>query len=49
MYAEALQENEKLKSKLHDSKKELVKIRSQLEKVTQVQQLSSFDYLMKSC
>ncbi|XP_068453174.1 protein phosphatase 1 regulatory subunit 12B-like isoform X2 [Clinocottus analis] len=35
MYAEALHENEKLKSRLHDSKYELVKIRSQLEKVTQ--------------
>ncbi|TNN73499.1 Protein phosphatase 1 regulatory subunit 12A [Liparis tanakae] len=35
MYAEALHENEKLKSRLHDSKHELVKIRSQLEKVTQ--------------
>lgn len=37
MYAEALHENEKLKSRLHDSKHELVKIRSQLEKATQVQ------------
>ncbi|XP_008277222.1 protein phosphatase 1 regulatory subunit 12B-like isoform X5 [Stegastes partitus] len=36
MYAEALHENERLKSRLHDSKQELVKIRSQLEKVTQV-------------
>ncbi|XP_031701248.1 protein phosphatase 1 regulatory subunit 12A isoform X2 [Anarrhichthys ocellatus] len=35
MYAEALHENEKLKSRLHDSKHELVKIRSQLDKVTQ--------------
>ncbi|XP_035501361.1 protein phosphatase 1 regulatory subunit 12B isoform X2 [Scophthalmus maximus] len=35
MYAEALHENERLKSRLHDSKLELVKIRSQLEKVTQ--------------
>ncbi|XP_056279126.1 protein phosphatase 1 regulatory subunit 12B-like isoform X2 [Pseudoliparis swirei] len=35
MYAEALHENEKLKSRLHDSKHELVKIRSQLEKATQ--------------
>ncbi|KAA8590790.1 hypothetical protein FQN60_001733 [Etheostoma spectabile] len=35
MYAEALHENEKLKSRLQDSKQELVKIRSQLEKVTQ--------------
>ncbi|XP_035806542.1 protein phosphatase 1 regulatory subunit 12B isoform X2 [Amphiprion ocellaris] len=35
MYAEALHENERLKSRLHDSKQELVKIRSQLEKVTQ--------------
>lgn len=36
MYAEALHENERLKSRLQDSKQELVKIRSQLEKVTQV-------------
>nr|XP_040049752.1 protein phosphatase 1 regulatory subunit 12B-like isoform X6 [Gasterosteus aculeatus aculeatus] len=35
MYAEALHENEKLKSRLQDSKHELVKIRSQLDKVTQ--------------
>ncbi|RVE70880.1 hypothetical protein OJAV_G00068290 [Oryzias javanicus] len=35
MYADALEENERLKSKLQDSKKELVKIRSQLEKLTQ--------------
>lgn len=37
MYADALHENEKLKSRLQDSKQELVKIRSQLEKVNQVQ------------
>ncbi|XP_061700179.1 protein phosphatase 1 regulatory subunit 12A-like isoform X2 [Syngnathoides biaculeatus] len=37
MYAEALQENERLKSRLQDSKQELVHIRSQLEKVTQRQ------------
>ncbi|XP_015228932.1 PREDICTED: protein phosphatase 1 regulatory subunit 12B-like isoform X2 [Cyprinodon variegatus] len=37
MYTEALQENERLKSKLQDSKQELVKIRSQLEKVAQRQ------------
>ncbi|XP_041860761.1 protein phosphatase 1 regulatory subunit 12B isoform X2 [Melanotaenia boesemani] len=37
MYAEALQENERLKFRLQDSKQELVKIRSQLEKVTQRQ------------
>ncbi|XP_013866329.1 protein phosphatase 1 regulatory subunit 12B [Austrofundulus limnaeus] len=37
MYTEALQENERLKSRLQDSKQELVKIRSQLEKVTQRQ------------
>ncbi|XP_037539783.1 protein phosphatase 1 regulatory subunit 12B [Nematolebias whitei] len=36
-YAEALHENERLKSRLQDSKQELVKIRSQLEKVTQRQ------------
>ncbi|KAG7519274.1 phosphatase 1 regulatory subunit 12B-like isoform X2 [Solea senegalensis] len=35
MYAEALHENERLKSRLQDSKQELVKIRTQLEKVTQ--------------
>ncbi|XP_040049753.2 protein phosphatase 1 regulatory subunit 12B isoform X3 [Gasterosteus aculeatus] len=35
MYAEALHENEKLKSRLQDSKHELVKIRSQLDKVAQ--------------
>uniref|UniRef100_H3D4V0 Protein phosphatase 1, regulatory subunit 12B n=1 Tax=Tetraodon nigroviridis TaxID=99883 RepID=H3D4V0_TETNG len=34
MYAEALHENERLKSRLQDSKKELDKIRSQLERVT---------------
>lgn len=37
MYAEALHENERLKSRLQDSKQELAKIRSQLEKVTQRQ------------
>nr|XP_049608635.1 protein phosphatase 1 regulatory subunit 12A isoform X2 [Syngnathus scovelli] len=37
MYAEALHENERLKSRLQDSKQELVSIRSQLEKVTQRQ------------
>ncbi|XP_061652185.1 protein phosphatase 1 regulatory subunit 12B-like isoform X2 [Phyllopteryx taeniolatus] len=37
MYAEALQENERLKSRLQDSKQELVHIRSQLEIVTQRQ------------
>lgn len=36
MYAEALHENAKLKSRLQESKQELAKIRSQLEKVTQV-------------
>uniref|UniRef100_A0A3P9MD92 cGMP-dependent protein kinase interacting domain-containing protein n=1 Tax=Oryzias latipes TaxID=8090 RepID=A0A3P9MD92_ORYLA len=35
MYADALEENERLKSKLQDSKQELVKIRSQLERLTQ--------------
>ncbi|XP_034551450.1 protein phosphatase 1 regulatory subunit 12A-like isoform X2 [Notolabrus celidotus] len=35
MYAEALHENERLKSRLQDSKQELIKIRSQLDKVTQ--------------
>ncbi|KAG7221582.1 hypothetical protein INR49_017113 [Caranx melampygus] len=38
MYAEALHENERLKSRLQDSKQELVKIRAQLEKVTQEKQ-----------
>lgn len=37
MYAEALHENERLKSRLQDSKKELDKVRSQLERVTQVE------------
>ncbi|KAG9335779.1 hypothetical protein JZ751_003691 [Albula glossodonta] len=37
MYEHALAENEKLKSRLEDSKQELAKIRSQLEKVTQKQ------------
>ncbi|XP_056129766.1 protein phosphatase 1 regulatory subunit 12B-like isoform X1 [Lampris incognitus] len=37
MYENALHENEKLKSRLQDSKDELAKIRSQLEKVTQRQ------------
>lgn len=41
MYAEALHENERLKSRLQDSKKELDKIRSQLERVTQVEQMKS--------
>lgn len=36
MYAEALHENERLKSRLQDSKKELDRVRSQLERVTQV-------------
>ncbi|XP_068599668.1 protein phosphatase 1 regulatory subunit 12B-like [Brachionichthys hirsutus] len=35
LYTEALRENEKLKSRLQDSKQELAKIRSQLEKVSQ--------------
>lgn len=39
MYAEALHENERLKSRLQDSRKELDKIRSQLERVTQVEQM----------
>ena len=38
MYETALHENDKLKSRLRDSKQELAKIRSQLDKVTQVQQ-----------
>ncbi|XP_071379300.1 protein phosphatase 1 regulatory subunit 12B-like isoform X1 [Centroberyx affinis] len=37
MYQDALRENEKLKSRLQDSKQELARIRSQLEKVTQKQ------------
>lgn len=36
MYEDALAENEKLKSRLEDSKQELAKVRTQLEKVTQV-------------
>jgi hypothetical protein len=36
MYETALNENDKLKSRLRDSKQELAKIRSQLDKVTQV-------------
>lgn len=36
MYEDALSENEKLKSRLDDSKLELSKIRSQLDRVTQV-------------
>lgn len=35
MYEDALHENERLKTRLHDSKQELVKLRTQLEKVTQ--------------
>ncbi|XP_063065461.1 protein phosphatase 1 regulatory subunit 12B isoform X2 [Engraulis encrasicolus] len=37
LYEDALSENEKLKSRLADSKQELVKIRNQLQKVTQKQ------------
>lgn len=37
MYETALHENDKLKSRLRDSKQELAKIRSQLDKVTQKQ------------
>ncbi|XP_036389708.1 protein phosphatase 1 regulatory subunit 12B isoform X1 [Megalops cyprinoides] len=37
MYEDALAENEKLKSRLEDSKQELAKIRTQLERVTQKQ------------
>ncbi|KAL2104217.1 hypothetical protein ACEWY4_001085 [Coilia grayii] len=37
LYDDALAENEKLKSRLADSKQELVKIRNQLQKVTQKQ------------
>ncbi|XP_066526994.1 protein phosphatase 1 regulatory subunit 12B [Hoplias malabaricus] len=37
MYEDALTENEKLKTRLEDSKQELVKIRSQLDRVTQKQ------------
>ncbi|XP_026055103.1 protein phosphatase 1 regulatory subunit 12B-like isoform X4 [Carassius auratus] len=35
LYEDALTENEKLKSRLQDSKQELTKIRSQLDRVTQ--------------
>lgn len=44
MYAEALHENERLKSRLQGSKQELVKIRAQLEKVTQVRLVFVFVY-----
>ncbi|XP_026055102.1 protein phosphatase 1 regulatory subunit 12B-like isoform X3 [Carassius auratus] len=37
LYEDALTENEKLKSRLQDSKQELTKIRSQLDRVTQKQ------------
>ncbi|XP_072512576.1 protein phosphatase 1 regulatory subunit 12B isoform X3 [Salminus brasiliensis] len=37
LYEDALAENEKLKTRLEDSKQELAKIRSQLDKVTQKQ------------
>uniref|UniRef100_A0A8L0DTZ7 cGMP-dependent protein kinase interacting domain-containing protein n=1 Tax=Oncorhynchus mykiss TaxID=8022 RepID=A0A8L0DTZ7_ONCMY len=37
MYEDALAENDKLKSRLDDSKQELTKIRTQLDKVTQKQ------------
>ncbi|XP_012676302.1 protein phosphatase 1 regulatory subunit 12B-like isoform X1 [Clupea harengus] len=37
LYEDALSENDKLKSRLADSKQELVKIRNQLQKVTQKQ------------
>ncbi|XP_026099288.1 protein phosphatase 1 regulatory subunit 12B isoform X2 [Carassius auratus] len=37
LYEDALTENEKLKSRLEDSKQELTKIRSQLDRVTQKQ------------
>ncbi|XP_057680334.1 protein phosphatase 1 regulatory subunit 12B-like isoform X2 [Corythoichthys intestinalis] len=38
MYGEALQENERLKSRLQDSKQELVNIRSQLDKLAHSQE-----------
>ncbi|XP_064154974.1 protein phosphatase 1 regulatory subunit 12B isoform X10 [Anguilla rostrata] len=38
MYEDALAENEKLKSRLEDSRQELASIRTQLEKVTQQKQ-----------
>ncbi len=40
LYEDALTENEKLKSRLQDSKQELTKIRSQLDRVTQVRKQS---------
>uniref|UniRef100_A0A8C2IW09 cGMP-dependent protein kinase interacting domain-containing protein n=1 Tax=Cyprinus carpio TaxID=7962 RepID=A0A8C2IW09_CYPCA len=40
LYEDALTENEKLKSRLQDSKQELTKIRSQLDRVTQVRKHS---------
>lgn len=48
MYAEALHENERLKSRLQDSKKELDKIRSQLERVTQVEGRKSYKTVLST-
>lgn len=49
MYEDALAENDKLKSRLDDSKQELTKIRTQLDKVTQVQySRSASDWLIES-
>lgn len=48
MYAEALHENERLKSRLQDSKKELDKIRSQLERVTQVEGRKSYKMVLSA-
>ena len=49
MYEDALAENDKLKSRLDDSKQELTKIRTQLDKVTQVQHSrSASDWLIES-
>lgn len=49
MYAEALHENERLKSRLQDSKKELDKIRSQLERVTQVEGMKLLETGLSVC
>lgn len=48
MYAEALHENERLKSRLQDSKKELDKIRSQLERVNQVERPKSLQTVLSA-
>lgn len=46
MYAEALHENDRLKSRLQDSKRELDKIRTQLERVTQVERRKLYQMVL---